>query len=79
VAASQPVATNQPPTAAPQEKAAPEFRLSGIIYSPERPSAIVNHRTVSLGERVNGATVLYIGPNSVTLLINGQSKTYELR
>ena len=82
VSTSQPVVTNQPTNtvpAAPVEKAEPEFRLNGIIYSVVRPSAIVNHRTVSVGDHVDGATVVWITPTSVTLQIKGQSKTYELR
>jgi len=68
-----------PPTPAPQEKAQPEFRLSGIIYTVARPSAIVNRETVYVGDRVDGAIVVGIDRTQVTLQINGQRKTYVLQ
>jgi HD-like signal output (HDOD) protein len=71
-------ATNVPPSVAPEPKR-PAFRLSGIIYANARPSAIVNGRTVYLGDEVDGATVTAIGRTTVTLQINGQRKTYTLR
>jgi hypothetical protein len=58
---------------------APVFRVNGIIYTRVRPSAIVNGLTVNVGDRVNGATVVGIGRTAVTLQLNGQRKTYELR
>ena len=73
-------ATNtRPPALAPQEKAQPEFRLSGIIYTLARPAAIVNRKTVYVGDRVSGATVVGIDRTHVTLQINGQRKTCVLR
>jgi len=66
-------------TVPPQPKPLPEFKLNGIIYATTRPSAIVNGRTVAVGDQVNGATVIGIGPSTVTLRINGQRRTYELQ
>ena len=78
-AASKTTVTNvQPPSVPPKKKAQPEFRLSGIIYAGLNPSAIVNGRTVSLGDQVDGATVVGIERTTVTLKINGQRRTYEL-
>jgi MSHA biogenesis protein MshK len=54
------------------------FRLKGIIYT-TRPLAIINGKTVTLGDHVDGATVFAIGASSVTLLINGEHKTLQLR
>jgi HD-like signal output (HDOD) protein/CheY-like chemotaxis protein len=64
-----------PPSAPP----APEFRLSGIFYTPPRPSAILNGETVFVGDQVNGARVLTIGQTAVTLQVDGQRKTLTLR
>ena len=73
------VVTNiAPPVAAVPEKA-PEFRLSGIIYTSVRPTAIVNGKSVTIGDQVNGALVIGIGPATVTLRINGQRRAYELQ
>jgi HD-like signal output (HDOD) protein len=55
------------------------YRVYGIIYSTVRPAAIVNGETVHAGERINGATVVDIGRTTVTLLVNGQRKTYVFR
>ena len=80
----QPETTPAPvaqPTASlpPKESPAPEFRLNGIIYSLGRPSAIVNGKTVFVGEQLNGATVVSISQTAVTLQIDGRRRTYNLR
>ncbi len=63
----------------PKESALADFRLSGIIFGVARPSAIVNGETVSVGDRIRGATVVRITESSVTLRINGLLRTYTLR
>ena len=72
-------ATNDPLPSVAAEPKPPGFRLNGIIYGTARPSAMVNGKTVYLGDQVNGATVVAIGQNTVTLLVDGQRKTYTLR
>jgi type II secretory pathway component PulC len=67
-----------PPTLAPQEKARPNFRLNGIIYTIPRPLAIVNGQTVYVGDQLGGATVVGIDRTEVTLQINGQRKNLRL-
>jgi HD-like signal output (HDOD) protein len=57
------------------ETAGPEFRLNGIIYSEDRPTAIVNGIMVRIGDEVNGATVLSIERDRVILWGNGKPKT----
>jgi hypothetical protein len=77
---AQETVTNAPSASLPaKEIPPPDFRLSGIIYSVGRPSAIVNGETVYVGDEVNGATIIKIRQTTVTLRINGQSKTYTLR
>jgi HD-like signal output (HDOD) protein len=72
--------TNVPPPAPqPQEKPKPYFRLNGIIYNSAHPFAIVNGETVSVGDKVNAATVVGIGQSTVTLEFKGQRKVLELR
>ena len=72
------IVTNVAPVSLPPKEAAPAFRLNGIIYGVANPSATVNGKTVFVGERVNGATVISIGRNEVTLEINGERKTVSL-
>lgn len=57
---TQPVAVEAPPPP-------PEFKLQGIFYNPRSPSAVVNGRTVYVGDRVTGYRVILITPEAVTL------------
>ncbi len=68
-----------PPTLAPEVKTQPEFRLTGIIYTASQPSAIVNRKTVYVGDQVSGATVVRIDRTQVTLQVNGQRKVFAMR
>jgi hypothetical protein len=77
--AVQPGLTNVPPAPLPpKQNLQPEFRLNGIIYTRPRPSAILNGKTVFVGDRVGGATVISIGQTEVTLQVNGRRRTYTL-
>ena len=53
-------------------------KLQGIFFNPKNPSAIVNGRTVSLGERVGGFFVLAISPTAVTLANNAATNVLSL-
>jgi len=72
-------ATNVAPATVVPEKKTPIFRLNGIIYIRDQPSAIVNGQTVNVGDEVDGATVVAISRTTVTLKIDGVRKTYMLR
>jgi MSHA biogenesis protein MshK len=79
VIAIQVTPTNVPPAALPAKPSViPDFRLNGIIYTVGRPSAILNGKTVYVGDRINGAIVLRIGQTDVTLQVNGKRWTYDL-
>ena len=79
-AGAAPAESPAPAPAAPApEKAKPEYRLSGIIYTVAHPAAIMNGQTVYLGDWVDGATVVGIYRTHVVLQINGQRKTFVLR
>jgi hypothetical protein len=56
-----------PAGAAVEPPTPPELKLKGIFYNPRRPSAVVNDRTVYVGDRVNGFSVFAITPQTVTL------------
>ena len=60
-----PVATNSQPEVVEPPK--PEFKLQGIFFNPTRPSAVVNDRTVYVGDRVSGLHVRAITSEAVTL------------
>jgi hypothetical protein len=77
--AAQATVTNVPrPGLPPKESARPDFRLSCIIYTVARPAAILNGETVYVGDKVNGATVISIGQNEVTLQVNGRAQDLHL-
>jgi hypothetical protein len=43
------------------------FNVQGIMYDPARPSAIVNGKTVYVGDRLGDFRVKQISKNSITL------------
>ncbi|MDD5440305.1 MAG: thioredoxin family protein [Candidatus Omnitrophica bacterium] len=61
-------------TAAPKKEAAGTFILTGIMGN----KAIVNNKIVEAGSAVDGAKVLRIAPNQVTLQYNGKEMTVRL-
>lgn len=71
-----PVTNLEPVTVEPP---APVFKLQGIYYLPSRPSAMINSKTVFVGDSVAEAKVIAIGRESVTLDCQGQTKVLTLR
>jgi MSHA biogenesis protein MshK len=67
-------ATPTVPVAAP-----PTFRLQGITFSATAPSALVNGRTVFVGDEVDGAMVTRIDQRSVTLAVEGRTQVLRMR
>ncbi|MBI5286664.1 MAG: hypothetical protein HY878_03635 [Deltaproteobacteria bacterium] len=55
-----------------------DIRLSAIIYSETRPSAIINNRIVYMGDVVNGQKVVDIKREYVILQVGGKSYKLEL-
>lgn len=45
----------------------PALKLQGIVYSPTRPSVMINGKTLLPGEKVQGFTVTRIGANFAVL------------
>ena len=68
---AEPVAPEAPPKPSPP-------KLQGIIYRPDRPAAIVNGKTVFLGDPVGEFRVLAISAESVTLESAGQTNVLTL-
>jgi len=59
--------TNTLPAAVVETPPQPEFKLQGIFFNPRSPSAVVNGKTVYVGDRVSGYQVQTITPTAVTL------------
>jgi len=63
----------------PTEEAQPAtFKLQGIFFRPANPSAVVNSKTVFVGDRIANAKVKAIDHQSVTLDIAGEIKLLTL-
>ena len=74
-----PTATPGAPKAAIDEEPAPSLRLQGIFYRPSKPSAVINSKTVYVGDAIAGGKVQSITRNSVTLIVEGETKVLTLQ
>jgi len=57
----------------------PDLKLQGVIWSPSRPSAVINGKSVFVGEKVERAVVTAIEQESVTVTLNGEERVLTLR
>jgi hypothetical protein len=72
-------ATNPPAVPVEAPPAPPPLpKLQGIFYRPDRPSALLNGRTVFVGGRSGEFLVLAITQTSVTVTRAGQTNVLEL-
>jgi hypothetical protein len=76
VAATESAATE--PVPEPAARSQLTFKLQGIFYRPANPAAVVNAKTVFIGDTVNEAKVTSIDRQSVTLVYDGQTKVLTL-
>jgi hypothetical protein len=56
----------------------PPLKVQGIFYRAKNPSAVLNNKTVFVGDHVFGITVVDITSDSVTVEANGNKKTLTL-
>jgi hypothetical protein len=65
-----------PPPAAAATVTPPNIRVQGVLYRPDKPAAIINGRTVFVGDHVGDGTgdgvIKAITPTTVTVLWEGQ-------
>jgi len=69
--AATPETTEEPEVAPKQTRV--ELVVSGILYSPDRPAAIIDTQLVHEGQQISGATVKRIEKDSVEFEWNGQT------
>ena len=62
----------------PRGAQAPASRLQSVLISPHRRLAVIDGRTVPLGGKVDGATLVQIAETHVTLKRGDELKTLEL-
>ncbi len=56
-----------------------KYKLQSVFYRPVGASAVINGKTVSVGERAQGALVIAIGKESATIVTpSGQTNFLEL-
>jgi MSHA biogenesis protein MshK len=70
--------TRPPSAASPQESEAAPSRLQSVLISPTRKIAVIDGRTVRLGERVGDATLVAIAPSEVTLQRGAKYETLRM-
>lgn len=77
---SSAVSENEAVAAAPvDETPVPvSFRLQGIFYRPGNSSAVVNSKTVFVGDKVSNAKIKAIDKQSVTIELAGETKVLTL-
>ncbi len=56
----------------------PPLKLQGIVFSPTRPSAVINGKPLFKGDRIRDFKVVAIGKDSVTLVSPGQTNVLNL-
>jgi hypothetical protein len=73
-AVSAPV-IREPSNAEPEIPAAPVLKVQGIVYDPVHPWAIINGKTVFVGDHLDSFRVKTINKNTVTLQAADGSET----
>jgi hypothetical protein len=56
----------------------PALKLQGIFFSPSHPSAVVNGKTVYLGDRVNGFRLVAVSPVAATFVSATETNVLSL-
>ncbi len=74
-------ATNTLPAAPPEEPspATPAIRLQAIVFHPTRPSAMINGKTLFVGDMLGEMRLVAISRESATLVGGGQTNLLTLR
>lgn len=64
--------------AAPASPSPPQLKLQGIFYRLNNSTALVNGKTVGVGQMISGVRVLKIDRQSITLEWNGQTNVLTM-
>lgn len=71
------VSNNVGTNAVAPPKPAP-LKLQGIVYDPKRPSAVINGRTVFVGDRIRQMRVIAITPETATLVDSSHTNVLSM-
>jgi hypothetical protein len=66
-------------SAEPPRPTVPAFKLQGIFYRAANPSAVINTKTVFVGDQIANGRVKSIGRETVTLDCDGETKVLTFR
>jgi len=75
--AAVPVKKPLPPAPEP-EVVFPELKVQGVVCSGAKSTAVVNGRTVQLGEQTEGVRIIAINPEGITVELSGKTRDYLL-
>ena len=67
------------PAAAAEAPKPREFKLQAIFFRLRNPTVLINDQTVGVGATVNGAKITKIERESVSLLVDGETRVLYLR
>lgn len=59
------------------EASLPDFTIQGIIWGGRVPQAIINNKVMGVGDTVQGARIIDIGKEGITVLYGGRSFTLK--
>ena len=78
-AKTAPAPATAPAVAAKKAPASPfdKIHVQGIFYRAASPLAIINGKTASIGDNINGFQVTNIEQHSVTLSLNGEERVFK--
>jgi HD-like signal output (HDOD) protein len=54
-------------------------KIQGVLYSSGRSVALINGKTLDVGELINGLRVVSIEPSKVVLAFNGEQRIFKLK
>ena len=75
---TRPTSLSEPDESAEKATQAVRWRLQSTLIADDRKVAVINGRTVSQGERIEGATLLEVRSDGVTLQEDGQRRVLRL-
>jgi hypothetical protein len=73
-----PVATVAPPSLAASSNNFPQLKVQGVFFRAKNPGALVNSKTVFVGDWIANAKVVEIRPDGITVEFQGRKKVFDL-
>ena len=55
------------------------IKVQGVFFRAAQPLALINGKTLQVGDRINGVEILAIHPGKVTLAWAGEQRVYKIK